>query len=255
MPAAPNPHPKSSPHPPVALVTGAANRIGAGICRVLHGAGYRVIVHYRRSEEAALKLTAELNTIERDSACCLQADLGDLRELESLALHALAQWGRLDLLVNNASSFYPVALQDVTDANWKELTNSNARAPLFLARHLQQALHSSGGSIVNIIDSTALDGVAKFTPYTMAKAALANMTHSLARELAPATRVNGIAPGAILWPEYDGGISEEEKQKTLETTALGRLGSVEDIANAVLFLARDATYITGQIIPVDGGAY
>jgi pteridine reductase len=247
--------PNASSQPPVALVTGAANRIGAGICRVLHDAGYRVIVHYRRSEDAALALTAEMNDKQRDSACCLQADLGDLRELESLALAALAQWGRLDLLVNNASSFYPVALQDVNANNWKELTNSNARAPLFLARHLQKALHSSGGSIVNIIDSTALHGVAKFTPYTMAKAALANMTHSLARELAPATRVNGVAPGAILWPEYEGGISEDEKQQTLDSTALGRLGSPEDIANAVLFLARDATYLTGQIIAVDGGAF
>lgn len=240
---------------PVALVTGAANRIGAGISRSLHAAGYRVLVHYRRSEAAALALTCELNDHIPDSASCLQADLGDLRELESLALAALGQWNRLDLLVNNASSFYPVPLPDLTENNWRDLMHSNARAPLFLARHLQPALESSAGNIVNIIDSTALDGVARFTPYTMAKAALANMTRSLARELAPKVRVNGVAPGAILWPEYAEGISEEEKQQTLAHTALGRLGTVAEIAATVLFLARDASYVTGQVIAVDGGAF
>jgi len=240
---------------PVALVTGAANRIGASISRTLHAAGYRVLVHYRRSEAAALALTCELNNHIPDSASCLQADLGDLRELESLALAALGQWNRLDLLVNNASSFYPVPLPDLTESDWRDLMHSNARAPLFLARHLQPALVSSAGNIVNIIDSTALGGVARFTPYTMAKAALANMTRSLARELAPNVRVNGVAPGAILWPEYAEGISEEEKQQTLAHTALGRLGTVAEIAATVLFLARDASYVTGQVIAVDGGAF
>jgi pteridine reductase len=242
-------------HSPVALVTGAANRIGAAISRGLHQAGFNVLVHYRRSELAALALTAELNNTRPDSASCLQADLSDLAEIETLALTALAQWGRLDALVNNASTFYPVPLSQLDERQWLELVNSNARAPLFLAKHLQQALQLSGGSIVNIVDSTALHGVAGFAPYTMAKAALANLTCSLARELAPRVRVNGVAPGAILWPEYGEGLSVAEKQERLAHTALGRLGTVEEIAATVLFLLRDATYLTGQVIAVDGGVY
>lgn len=238
---------------PVALVTGAANRIGAVIARVLHAAGYKVIVHYRNSVGAAQELVNALNMHRPDSAHCLRADLADLAQLHALAQQSVAQWGRLDALVNNASSFYPVALHEIDDAEWQDLMNSNARAPLFLCKHLHGALKASGGCIVNIVDSTALDGVAGFTPYTMAKAALANLTRSLARELAPQVRVNGVAPGAILWPEYAGGISEEGKQKTLAQTALGRMGTPEDIANAVLFLIRDASYVTGQVIAVDGG--
>ncbi|MEY4642516.1 MAG: hypothetical protein RLZZ227_2510 [Pseudomonadota bacterium] len=238
---------------PVALVTGAANRIGATIARTLHAAGYSVVVHYRNSAVAALTLIDELNALRADSARHLRADIGDLAQVKLLAHQSIEQWQRLDLLVNNASSFYPVALDAVSEADWQDLVNSNARAPLFLSKYVHAALKASKGSIVNIVDSTALDGVAGFTPYTMAKAALANMTRSLARELAPDIRVNGVSPGAILWPEYGGGISEEEKQQALAQTALGRLGTPEDIAHAVLFLARDATYVTGQIIAVDGG--
>lgn len=241
--------------PSVVLVTGAANRIGAGISRGLHTAGYKVLIHYRRSEAAALALTAELNGLRTDSACCVQADLTDLAEIETLAMAALAQWGRLDALVNNASTFYPAPLARLDEAQWLDLMNSNARAPLFLAKHLQHALHKTGGSIVNIVDSTAQHGVAGFAPYTMAKAALANLTCSLARELAPAIRVNGVAPGAILWPEYAEGLSEAEKQQRLARTALGRLGTVEEIAAAVLFLIRDGSYVTGQVLAVDGGAF
>ena len=239
---------------PVALVTGAANRIGASISRCLHKAGFRVIVHYRRSAEAALTLVAELNAQRPDSACCIQADFSDPLGSEALALASLAQWGRVDALVNNASAFFPSPLQETGEPQWQELMNSNARSPLLLARHLQTALVAGKGSIVNIVDSTALHGVANFTPYTMAKAALANMTLSLARELAPDVRVNGVSPGAILWPEYAGGISEAGKQQTLSRIALGRMGNPEDIAQTVLFLIRDASYITGQIIAVDGGA-
>jgi pteridine reductase len=238
---------------PVALVTGAANRIGAAITRLLHKAGYKVIVHYRNSASAAQALSAELNAQRPDSASCLRADLAELTQVEVLAQQSIAQWGRLDVLVNNASSFYPTSLREVDEGDWQDLMNSNARAPLFLAKHLQRALQANHGCIVNIVDSTALDGVAGFTPYTMAKAALANMTRSLARELAPQVRVNGVSPGAILWPEYVGGVSEEEKQKTIAQTALGRMGTPEDIAQAVLFLIRDASYVTGQIIAVDGG--
>jgi pteridine reductase len=237
----------------VALVTGAANRIGATIARILHAAGYNIVVHYRNSAAPAQALVDELNAQRADSARHLRADLADLAQVETLARQSIEQWDRLDLLVNNASSFYPVALDEVDEAEWQDLVNSNARAPLFLCKYLHAALKASKGCIVNIVDSTALDGVAGFTPYTMAKAALANMTRSLARELAPDIRVNGVAPGAILWPEYVGGVSEEEKQQTIAQTALGRMGTPEDIAHAVLFLARDASYVTGQVIAVDGG--
>ncbi|HEY0963697.1 MAG TPA: pteridine reductase [Pseudomonadales bacterium] len=240
-------------NPPVALVTGAANRIGAAIARVLHGAGYNVIVHYRNSADAAHALITDLNATRADSARSARADLAEFTQLEALARQSLAQWGRLDVLVNNASSFYPTTLDELDEGDWHDLMNSNARAPLFLSKHLHAALAATRGAIVNIVDSTALDGVAGFTPYTMAKAALANMTKSLARELAPQVRVNGVSPGAILWPEYAGGVSEEDKARTLAQTALGRMGTPEDIAHAVLFLARDASYVTGQVIAVDGG--
>ncbi|MGV3590758.1 MAG: pteridine reductase [Gammaproteobacteria bacterium] len=240
-------------NPPVALVTGAANRIGATIARVLHRAGYSVIVHYRSSADAAHTLITELNAARNDSARTVRADLAEFAQLETLAQQSLAQWGRLDVLVNNASSFYPTALDEIDEGDWYDLMNSNARAPLFLSKHLHAALAANGGAIVNIVDSTALDGVAGFAPYTMAKAALANMTKSLARELAPRVRVNGVSPGAILWPEYAGGISDDEKQRMIAQTALGRMGTPDDIAQAVLFLARDASYVTGQVIAVDGG--
>ncbi len=238
---------------PVVLVTGAANRIGATIVRLMHGAGYKVVLHYRNSAAAAQALADELNTTRTDSVRCLRADLADLAEVQKLAIESVAQWGRLDVLVNNASSFYPTRLHEIDEGDWQDLMNSNARAPLFLAKHLHGALRMTHGCIVNIVDSTALDGVAGFTPYTMAKAALANMTKSLARELAPEIRVNGVSPGAILWPEYTGGVSEEEKQSAIAQTALGRMGTPEDIAHAVLFLARDASYVTGQVLAVDGG--
>lgn len=237
---------------PVALVTGGAARIGAAIVRCLHAANYRVIVHYNRSHERAAALALELNNVDADSVRIIAADLLDPAQVERLAHATLDAWGRLDLLVNNASSFYPTPLSTITLDHWDTLMGSNARAPLLLSQHLAAALRMGRGNIVNIVDSTARFGLANFTPYAMAKAALANMTRSLARELAPEVRVNGVAPGAILWPEYEGGITEAEMAATLARTSLGRIGTPEDIAHAVLFLAQ-ATYVTGQIIKVDGG--
>ena len=186
---------------PVVLVTGAAARIGASIARRFHAAGYRVVLHYFRSQDQATALSAELNAIRPDSVRLLQADLLQLIEIENLALQTLATWGRLDVLVNNASTFYPTPLGSITAAQWDNLTGSNARAPLFLCQHLAAALKESHGCIVNIVDSTSHYGLSKFAPYAMGKEALANLTRSLARELAPEVRVNGVAPGAILWPE------------------------------------------------------
>lgn len=238
---------------PVALITGGAARIGAQIARQLHGAGYRVVLHYNRSQPQAHALVAELNDIRPASAVSVQADLLDLDQVARLGREALAAWGRVDVLINNASSFYPTRLGSIGIADWDNLLGSNARAPLFLCQHLHQALRANRGCIVNIIDSTSRHGLADFTPYGMGKAALANMTRSLARALAPEVRVNGVAPGAILWPEYDGGMNADEQQASLARIPLGRLGSPADIANAVLFLVRDATYVTGEIIKVDGG--
>jgi pteridine reductase len=251
-------HPDASPDivavpAPVALVTGAAHRIGACVTRHLHMAGYRVIIHYNRSGTASRLLADELNTLRNDSAVILQADLLEHAGVCQLATQAVACWGRLDVLVNNASLFYPTPIASVSMENCRELMGSNAWAPLFLSQQLAAALTESHGAIINLIDSTSRFGLAGFTPYAMAKAALANMTRSLARELAPAVRVNGIAPGVILWPEYEGGLDESEKQERLGNTALGRIGTPDDIANTTLFLLQ-ATYITGEIIRVDGGA-
>lgn len=236
----------------LALVTGGAARIGAAIVQLLHHNGYDILLHYNRSHDKATALANTLNAVRSHSVHLLQADLLDAVALEKMGLTIIEQHQRLDLLVNNASSFFPTPLGTITAAHWDNLLGSNARAPLFLCQQLAPLLQASAGSIVNIIDSTSRYGLADFIPYAMAKAGLANMTRSLARALAPSVRVNGVAPGAILWPEYEGGTTEAEQQATLARTMLGRLGSPEDIANTVLFLA-NATYVTGQIIKVDGG--
>lgn len=246
--------PDSNPtQPRVALVTGSAVRVGAAIARRLHGARFNVLLHYKRSRDQAEALAAELNALRANSAHTVQADLLDPGQIAALARTSLAQWGRLDALINNASTFYPTRLGTITLEHWDDLLGSNARGPLFLCQHLHAALRETHGSIVNIIDSTSRHGLADFTPYGMGKAALANMTRSLARAMAPEVRVNGVAPGAILWPEYEGGMSSAEQAASLARIPLGRLGSSDDIANAVLFLVRDASYITGEIIKVDGG--
>jgi len=242
-----------NPEAPVALITGAAARIGAALARMLHARGYRIAIHYRHSSDAAVRLAAELNAARPESAVTLQADLLDTAAVLGLARSALATWGRMDVLINNASAFYPTPLADLHEDDWINLMRSNAKAPLFLCKELQEPLRASGGCIVNIVDSTAMHGLAQFSPYAMAKAALANMTRSLAKELAPAVRVNGVSPGIILWPEYDE-LTEAEKAQAVQYTALQRMGSVDDITHAVWFLVRDATYLTGQIIRVDGGA-
>lgn len=238
---------------PVALVTGAAARIGAALVRMLHAQGYRVLIHCHNSASTAQQLAEELNGHRADSAAILQADLREHDAVLQLARSALARWGRLDVLINNASAFHPSPLATLSEDDWIRLMRSNAKAPLFLCKELHPALHASGGCIVNIVDATAMHGLAGFTPYAMAKAALANMTRSLAKELAPAVRVNGISPGIILWPEHRE-LSEPEKAAAVQHTALQRMGSVDDITHAALFLIRDASYLTGQIIRVDGGA-
>lgn len=238
---------------PVALVTGAAQRIGAVIARHLHAAGYNIVLHYHQSQVAAQALCAELNAQRAHSAVSYQANLNDHEAINGLAQQALLAWGRLDALVNNASTFYPTSLGSTTAAHWDDLFSSNARAPFFLAQAVAPALAAQRGAMVNIADIYAETPLAQHTVYCMAKAANVMLTKSLARELAPHVRVNGIAPGAILWPEQGGATDANAQAALLHKIPLARTGSPEDIANTVLFLLRDAPYITGQIIAVDGG--
>lgn len=233
------------------LITGAAKRIGAACARLLHGEGCNVFLHYRSSQEAALQLCDELNEIRPDSAKIMQADLLDGSGLEALARAAGMAWGGIDVLVNNASSFYPTAVASVTEQQWDELLGSNLKAPFFLVKLLSETLSKNSGCIVNIVDIHAERGLQGYPVYSIAKAGLGAMTRILAKELGPAIRVNGVAPGAILWPDND--LSEQDKREILQRVALQRNGEPLDIAKAVLFLIKDADYITGQLITVDGG--
>lgn len=234
-----------------ALITGGARRIGAGIARCLHGAGMNVVVHYRRSADEADRLIADLNGRRRDSAVGAQADLLELVGLESV-IKAATQWGSLDLLVNNASEFRATPVGSVTEGDWDELIGADLKAPFFLAQAAADALADAGGSIVNITDIYADRPLPRHPVYSIAKAGLAAMTRSLAVDLAPDVRVNAVAPGAILWPE-DEAFDEISRQRIMASTALKRKGGPEDIARAVLYLARDAGFVTGRTIEVDGG--
>lgn len=234
---------------PVALVTGSARRIGAQIVRTLHHHGMRVIIHYRGSQEEAESLAAVLNQIRPNSAALLQADLDQPAAVRQLASDALACFGQLDLLVNNASSFYPTPIDQADDADWDKLIHSNLRAPFILSQQLTPALRQQHGCIINIVDVYAEKPLQTHTLYCMAKAGLAMMTKSLARELGPEIRVNGVSPGPILWPEA----GQMNQQAIQDATALKRSGEPDDIADTVYWLATAAQFITGQILAVDGG--
>lgn len=234
---------------PVALVTGSARRIGAQIVRTLHHHGMRVIIHYRGSQREAESLAAVLNQTRPNSAALLQADLDQPAAVRQLASDALACFGQLDLLVNNASSFYPTPIDQADDADWEKLIHSNLRAPFILSQQLTPALRQQHGCIINIVDVYAEKPLQTHTLYCMAKAGLAMMTKSLARELGPEIRVNGVSPGPILWPEA----GQMNQQAIQDATALKRSGEPDDIANTVYWLATAAPFITGQILAVDGG--
>jgi len=234
-----------------ALITGASRRIGAVIARTLHAAGMNITLHYRGSKEEAEKLADELNQ-QRDNSCIsIRLDLHDTAALPELIEQSQQHWQRLDLLVNNASSFYPTHVGKITEQHWDDLMGSNLKAPLFLSQAATPYLKQVSGSIINIVDIHAQRPMKNHTLYCAAKAGLAMMTQSLAKELGPDIRVNGVAPGAIMWPENEQ--DAEVQDDIVSRTALKRSGMPEDIAATVLFLARDAHYITGQIIPVDGG--
>lgn len=242
----------------VALVTGAARRIGAEIARQLHKANFNLVIHYHQSKSAAQELVDELNEARANSAIGIAADLNNLTAITQLAEQAQQHWQRIDLLVNNASSFYPTPIGDTSEADWNQLINSNLKAPFFLAQALAKHLSEHHGSIINIADIYADRPLLKHSVYSIAKAGNVMLTKTLAQELAPLVRVNGIAPGAILWPDDtqkkpEDKLSDENKVKLLAKIPLQQRGHEQDIARSILFLTNDAPYITGQILNVDGG--
>jgi pteridine reductase len=232
----------------VVLVTGGAKRVGAAICRRLHAAGANIVIHYRSSLYEALALRAELNELRPDSAQCVQADLLDIAALQTMVAEAVAHFGKLDALVNNASSFYATPLPQLDEAQWHDLVGTNLKAPLFLAQAAADELRRSHGAIVNIADIHAERPMQGHLLYSAAKAGLVALTKGLAQEMAPQVRVNGVAPGVISWPEGEEWQSEERRRKIVAHTLLKREGEPEDIARTVQFLIADAPYITGQIV-------
>lgn len=237
--------------PKVVMITGAARRVGAEIVRTLHAEGLNIALHYRSSSEEADALANELNDIRIDSVRTLQGDLEETASLPALVQKAEKFWGRLDVLINNASSFYPTPIGSITEADWENLFSSNLKGPIFLSQAAAEYLKASQGCIINIVDIHADRPLKNHTVYCCAKAGLVMLTKSLARELGPEVRCNAVAPGAIMWPETDQ--SDDEKTEIVSRTSLKRSGSPQDIAKTVRFLVQDSPYITGQIIAVDGG--
>jgi pteridine reductase len=233
------------------LITGGARRLGAVIGRSLHAAGANLVVHYRHSLAEADALVAELEAARANSACAVSGDLHDVARLPELVAVAIGRFGRLDILVNNASSFYPTPIGSVTAAQFDDLIGTNLRAPLFLSQAAAPALRAARGLILNMVDIHSRRPLREHAVYSAAKAALEMLTKSLARELGPEVRVNGIAPGPVLWPEH--GLDASLKKEIVDKTALKRPGSPDDVARAACFFAMDAPYVTGQVIAVDGG--
>ncbi len=235
------------------LVTGGAKRVGASICRRLHAAGANIVLHYRSSSQDAIALRDELNDVRANSVLCVQANLLDLHDLPGLVQAGIRHFGRLDGIVNNASSFYATPLDAVDDAQWTDLLGTNLKAPLFLAKAAADELRKQKGAIVNIVDIHAERPMQGHLVYSVAKAGLVALTKGLAQELGPQVRVNAVAPGVIIWPEQGDWDSEERRRQIVEHTLLKREGEPDDIARTVVFLMNDAPYITGQVIAVDGG--
>jgi pteridine reductase len=238
----------------VILVTGGAKRVGAAIVRLLHGEGSNVMIHYRASAADAKALKDSLNLLRAGSVATVQADLLETETLPSLILQTLDTFGRLDALVNCASTFYPTTLAEASETNWIELIGSNLKAPLFLSQAAAPHLRATRGAIINITDIHAERPLKGYLVYNVAKAGLRGLTHTLARELAPEVRVNAVAPGAIMWPD-DGQFNDVEREAIINHAPLKREGSPDDIARAVKYLLMDAPYVTGQTINVDGGRH
>ena len=238
---------------PVILITGAARRVGAEIARTLHAAGARVVLHHRSSSTEADALAARLNALREKSALAIRRDLREVTGLAAMVEETLAHFGRLDGLVNNASSFFPTPLGEINEAMWDDLIGSNLKGPLFLSQAAAPHLAISHGCIVNITDIHAERPLKNYPLYCAAKAGLLGLTRALALELGPTVRVNAVAPGPIEWPENDTDFPPAEQQAIIDHTLLKRVGSPADIARTVKFLVFDAPYVTGQVINVDGG--
>jgi len=240
-------------HGKTALITGGAKRVGAASARLLHAAGANLMIHYRNSAGEARTLQAELNAIRPDSVALIQADLLDIGGLPSLINKTVATFGGLDVLLNNASSFYPTPVGTIGEDDWIDLMGSNLKAPLFLSQAAAPELKKRRGCIINITDIHAERPMKSYVVYSIAKAGLVGLTKSLARELAPEVRVNAVAPGPIMWPEDDANFDEVSRQRIISHTMLKRAGDPADIALAVRFFAMDTHFVTGQVLAVDGG--
>ncbi len=235
------------------LITGGAKRIGATTARYLHEKGFNIILHYNTSEAEAKTMKEGLNKIRKNSCSVIKANFNSDTSINELIDKVNEITETLDVLVNNASSFYPTPLEKASLVEWRDLTDTNVTTPLFLTQALSHHLKKAKGCVVNISDSLVKNGIKDYSLYTAAKSALEGITKSLAKELAPEVRVNGIAPGAILWPD-DKDLSDQEKESILKRVAIGRIGKPEDIASSIFFLTQ-SKYITGQIINVDGGRF
>lgn len=236
----------------VALVTGGARRVGAAIARALHAAGMRLVIHHHASDAAAHALQQELHAQRPDSVMLVQGDLlNGERLFRNLVFETVERFGRLDVLVNNAAHFYRTPVNEATEAQWRDLIDLNLKAPFFLAQAAAPHLKKTNGVIINIADIYGERPLPDYSIYSVSKAGIIMLTKSLARELGPEVRVNAVAPGAVMWPEA--GVDEMSKQRLISRTPLKRIGEADDVARAVVFLARDATYMTGQVIAVDGG--
>lgn len=235
------------------LITGGSKRVGAAIARLMHGTGANLMIHYRSSAKEARVLQDELNAVRPDSVALIQADLLDIAVLPSLVSQTIATFGGLDALVNNASSFYPTTVGSITEKDWQDLMGTNLKAPMFLSQAAANELRRRQGCIVNITDIHADRPMKNYLVYSVAKAGLVGLTKSLARELAPEVRVNGVAPGPIMWPEDNPDFDEVSRQRIVSHTMLKRAGDPSDIAHAVRFFIEDAPFVSGQILAVDGG--
>jgi pteridine reductase len=250
-PPAPFPAPSRVLAGKTVLVTGAARRVGATIARVLHGAGANIALHYRSSAADAERLAGELTATRAGSVCLMECDLLDVTQHAALIAATLQAFGALDILVNNASTFYPTPVGEIAETDWDDLIGTNLKAPLFLAQAAASALHARDGLIINLADIHGMRPLRRYPVYSIAKAGLIMLTRALARELGPHVRVNAVAPGPVMWPED--GLDPALEAKIIERTALKRTGSALDVARACLYFAADAPYVTGQVLAVDGG--
>ena len=237
----------------VILITGGAKRVGAAICRMLHAGGAKLMIHYRQSASEARALQAELNLQRPNSVAIIHGDLLNLAVLPTLVEETVRHFGRLDVLINNASSYYATELGEIGDDQWQDLIGSNLKAPLFLSQAAADELRKTGGCIVNITDMHVERPKKGYIVYSVAKAGLVTLTRSLAHEMAPDVRVNAVAPGPVMWPEDNPQFDEVYRKRVISQTLLKRIGEGDDVARAVRFLIQDAPFMTGQVIAVDGG--